>query len=85
MCANDELLVALAELQQYRAELRRAEVEQNNLRAALAEALAQIEHWRTLAEYRKSRLVERQDSPGEPPLVRDRRRPRPARRSGDAG
>jgi hypothetical protein len=37
------------------------EAERNNLRADLAEALEQVEHWRTLAEYRGSRLVERQE------------------------
>jgi hypothetical protein len=33
------------------------------LRADLVEALAQLEYWRTLAEYRQKRLVERRDNP----------------------
>lgn len=83
MCANDDLLVVLAELQDLRADLRRTESERNKLRADVAEALEQIEHWRTLAEYRKSRLVERQEPAVEPPPVIDRRHPRPVRRSRD--
>lgn len=37
------------------------QAEWNKLRADLAEALEQVEHWRTLAEYRRARLLERQD------------------------
>ncbi|MGO9149112.1 MAG: hypothetical protein ACLP1E_12360 [Acidimicrobiales bacterium] len=44
-----------------RAKFCEIEAERNNLRADLAEALEQVEGWRTLAEYRGSRLVERQE------------------------
>jgi hypothetical protein len=43
--------------------LNQARTERDNLRSDLAEARAQVEYWRTLAEYRERRLVERQESP----------------------
>ncbi|MGO9581429.1 MAG: hypothetical protein ACLP36_01330 [Acidimicrobiales bacterium] len=60
---SDELAVARTERDLCRARLRQAEAERDHLRADLVEALAQLEYWRTLAEYRQKRLVERQDNP----------------------
>lgn len=57
-CHNGET-VARAERDLYLARLKQAEAEQLRLKAELSEALEQIEHWRTLAEYREKRLVER--------------------------
>ena len=59
---EDELVVARAERDLWLVRLRQTEAARDNLRTDLAEALAQIEYWRTLAEYRERRLVERQDS-----------------------
>ena len=59
---QDELVVARAERDLWLVRLRQTEGERDNLRADLAEALAQIEYWRTLAEYRERRLTDRQDS-----------------------
>jgi hypothetical protein len=66
----DELAVARVERELWAARLRRAEAERDGLRVDLAEAMAQAEYWRTLAEYRERRLVERQDNcdGGEPRL-----------------
>jgi hypothetical protein len=80
---SQELATVRAERDHYRDRLRETEAEQNDLRADLADALGQVEHWRTLAEYRERRLAERRDgtdklrelSPGE-----DRRRIWPERR-----
>jgi len=60
---RDELAVTRAERDLWLVRLRQAEAERDTLRTNLAEALAQVEYWRTLAEYRERRLVERQDSP----------------------
>lgn len=57
---GDELSVAQLERDLWMARLRRAEAERDGLRATLAEAIGQVEYWRTLAEYRERRLVERQ-------------------------
>ncbi|MGA3353011.1 MAG: hypothetical protein ABSD85_07480 [Acidimicrobiales bacterium] len=69
----DELAVTRAERDLWLVRLRQAEAEGESLRADLVEALAQVEYWRTLAEYRERRLVERQDSAdggGEPRLCK---------------
>jgi len=58
----DELAVTRAERDLWLVRLRQAEAERERLRADLIEALAQVEYWRTLAEYRERRLVERQDN-----------------------
>jgi hypothetical protein len=58
---HDELIVARAERDLCQVRLRQSEAERDNLRADLAEALGQVEYWRTLAEYRERRLVERQE------------------------
>jgi hypothetical protein len=58
---RDELAVTRAECDIWLARLRQAEVERDRLRADLADALGQVEYWRTLAEYRERRLVERRD------------------------
>ncbi len=60
---NDELAVARAERDLCLVRLNQARTERDNLRSDLAEARAQVEYWRTLAEYRERRLVERQESP----------------------
>jgi hypothetical protein len=60
---RDELAVTRAERDLWLVRLRQAELERDGLRANLAEALAHVEYWRTLAEYREKRLVERQDLP----------------------
>jgi hypothetical protein len=60
---HDELVVARAERDLCLVRLRQAEVDRDKLRADLAEALGQVEYWRTLAEYRERRLVERQEQP----------------------
>jgi hypothetical protein len=70
---HDELAVTRAERDIWLARLRQAEVERDRLRADLADALGQAEYWRTLAEYRERRLVERQevlDTPSEARLVK---------------
>lgn len=56
---RDEATIACAERDLCLVRLRQAEAERKKLRAELAEALEQVEHWRTLAEYREKRLVER--------------------------
>jgi hypothetical protein len=70
---RDELAVTRAERDLWLIRLRQAEAERESLRADLIEALAQVEYWRTLAEYRERRLVERQDNTeagGEPRLCK---------------
>jgi len=57
---DDELAALRAERDLWWARLRQAEAERDGLRAQLAKALDQVEYWRTLADYRESRLVERQ-------------------------
>jgi len=59
--SNGRLSVAQLERDDHRAQSFHTQAEWNKLRADLAEALEQVEHWRTLAEYRGSRLVERQE------------------------
>ena len=55
----DELTIARAERDLCLARLHQADADHAKLRADLAEALEQVEYWRTLAEYRERRLVER--------------------------
>ena len=55
----DELTVTRAERDLCLVRLHQAEGDRARLRADLAEALDQVEYWRTLAEYRERRLVER--------------------------
>jgi len=57
---NEELAVARAERYLCQVRLRQAASERDNLRTDLAEARAELEYWRTLAEYRERRLIERQ-------------------------
>lgn len=58
---HDELAVTRAERDICLARLRQTEAERDRLRTELAEALGQAEYWRTLAEYRERRLVERNE------------------------
>jgi hypothetical protein len=58
---DDELATVRRERDHRQARLRQAEAERDALRADIAEALDQVEYWRTLAEYRERRLTERQD------------------------
>ena len=59
--SNGGLSVPQLERDDHGAQSRHTQAEWNKLRADLAEALEQVEHWRTLAEYRRARLLERQD------------------------
>lgn len=58
MPEDDELAFVRDELDRHRTQLREAQAERDRLRAELREALDQLEHWRTLAEYREAVLVE---------------------------
>jgi hypothetical protein len=51
---------ASADWAAYLARLREVEAERDRLRADLRDALQQVEHWRTLAEYRQATLLARQ-------------------------
>jgi hypothetical protein len=51
---------ASADRAAYLAPLREVEAERDRLRADLRDALQQVEHWRTLAEYRQATLLARQ-------------------------
>jgi len=57
---SDQLAIVSAERDRCRALLCKAEADRAHLHADLADALAEVEHWRTLAEYRENRLVDRQ-------------------------
>lgn len=50
----DELAALRRERDRYMEQLSEAEGERNHLRARLRDALEQLEHWRTLAEYREA-------------------------------
>lgn len=56
---GNELTVTRAERDLCLARLQQLDADRAKLRADLAEALEQVEYWRTLAEYRERRLVER--------------------------
>jgi len=49
-----------AEQAAYLSRLREVEAERDHLRTDLRDALRQVEHWRTLAEYRQATLLARQ-------------------------
>ena len=66
---SDELDSVRGEQDPYRTQLREIEGERNRLHAQLRDALAQVEYWRTLAEYRKAMLDAQRDSTGQTPLV----------------
>ena len=68
---RDWLAVVRAERDQYQEKLREMEGERDRLRAELRDALVQVEHWRTLAEYRKRVPAEQRDGT-------DRRREHPS-------
>ncbi|MGA2806209.1 MAG: hypothetical protein ABSF89_17805 [Acidimicrobiales bacterium] len=55
---DDRQAVLLTERNECRALLLQVEAERDNLRAQLAGALEEVEHWRTLAEYRGNRLLQ---------------------------
>jgi hypothetical protein len=58
---TDELASGQGELDHYRTRLAEIQVEMDRLRVELRDALAQVEYWRTLAEYRKAMLDERRE------------------------
>ena len=63
--ALDELAALRRERDRYIELLGEAEGERNHLRARLRDALEQLEHWRTLAEYREAmRSRERESASG---------------------
>lgn len=55
----DELAVTRAERDLCLVRIHQGDLDRAKLRADLAEALEQVEYWRTLAEYRERRLLER--------------------------
>jgi hypothetical protein len=75
---DDELATVRRERDHRQARLREVEAERDELRADIAEALDQVEYWRTLAEYRERRLTKRQD--GED-TGRERRQDKNGRRT----
>jgi hypothetical protein len=64
---TDELASGQGELDPYRTQLREIQVEMDRLRVELRDVLAQVEYWRTLAEYRKAMLDAQRDSTGQTP------------------
>jgi len=52
-------------------QFREIQVETNRLRVELRNALAQVEYWRTLAEYRKAMLDEQREQRKQPPYFLD--------------
>jgi len=63
---TDEPACGRDELDEYRTRLGESQVETNRLRVELRDALAQVEYWRTLAEYRKTMLDEQRDQRIQP-------------------
>ncbi|MGD0985430.1 MAG: hypothetical protein ABSA65_16705 [Acidimicrobiales bacterium] len=61
---NSEPGIAPEEPNDCRALSFQAEADRDISRAELAGALEQVGYWRTLAEYRRNRLMERQDRSG---------------------
>lgn len=57
---SDELTSGRDDWQRYAAQLSEIQVERDRLLAELREALREVEHWRTLAEYRQATLLARQ-------------------------
>ncbi len=57
---SDELTIGRDDWQRYAAQLSEIRVERDRLLAELREALREVEHWRTLAEYRQATLLARQ-------------------------
>jgi hypothetical protein len=58
MPERDELTFLRDELDRHRTKLRETQIERDRLRVELRDALSQLEHWRTLAEYRETMLDE---------------------------
>ena len=58
---SDELASFRSEREQYRTQLSELKAERDRLLMELREALRQIEHWRTLAEYRERMLVDQRE------------------------
>ena len=58
---SDELTFVRGELD-CQTQLREAQAERDRLRAQLRDALDQLEHWRTLAEFREAVLAELRES-----------------------
>ena len=54
---EDWLAVVRGERDQCREQLRELEAERDRLRVELRDALGQVEHWRTLAEYREKMII----------------------------
>ena len=81
MSESDELAVVRGEPDR-QIQLKEARAERDRLRAELREALDQLEHWRTLAEYRETVILElrgntdrrRELPPTGHPAVRSSRR-----------
>ncbi|MGA3353034.1 MAG: hypothetical protein ABSD85_07595 [Acidimicrobiales bacterium] len=57
---SDELASVRDDWQRYAAQLREIQAERDRLLAELRDALREVEHWRTLAEYRQATLLARQ-------------------------
>jgi uncharacterized coiled-coil DUF342 family protein len=63
---SDELAFVRGERDRYRAQLREIEAERDRLRADVRGLLSQVEHWRTLAEYREAMLDEQRERSKQP-------------------
>ena len=64
---TDELASGQGELDHSRTRLAEIQVKMDRLRVELRDAFAQVEYWRTLAEYRKAMLDERREQHRETP------------------
>jgi seryl-tRNA synthetase len=60
MADGDDLATVRDDWRRYVAELSEIQAERDRLAVELREALRQVEHWRTLAEYRRATLLARQ-------------------------
>jgi len=56
----DELTAGRDGWQHYAAQLRDVRAERDQLLASLRDALREVEHWRSLAEYRQATILARQ-------------------------
>lgn len=62
MPERDEPAFVVTEREHYRTQLSEMKAERDRLLVELREALRQIEHWRTLAEYREQMLVKEREA-----------------------
>lgn len=69
MSDGDGLSTAPEDWRRYVAQLSEIQEERDRLAVELREALRQVEHWRTLAEYRRATLLARQDDETARPHV----------------